>query len=663
MKLPDITLGAVPDAVGPALEGESSAIKGLSKTLADGLAYYGREVLKDQAASANLDLSQGLNDIESELRTRKAIPVDEARARLGPAFDMLPAGVRDQPTVRTIDPTTGAVIERQADIPTWAIASQLFDAQAKQALANASKRITVGVGSGWQADFQKAALPDLMARRNRINDAQLSAMHQDLALRRDAQWQAAARAGDFSTAKLIVDSSGELYGSDGQLKRQQAILGMAQVRPVYDALLAFRSDPTAPASKEGLEAAMVHLSDQNQVSQVPTDHLDHLSREVRAALKQADSIGEKRTAADVAFQIANDPAYRDTDHPDLVDPAKAFDALDAKFAAGGALSGRPELRADAGTLLQKFLGERNERANYVFDKTAGTAIREYLAMDANGQPHAAMSNLNPSTIAALEAQGKKGEDLLESFRLKDRANELEARQMRQLPTDAQAGYLLNLETWMRKHPDQVRATDPDTFAATHFPNLPTPYFNRVLDLFATLHQPTAAVRVEAAKDQVDDLLKQSGLLPTQRGKRVTPMQVEARNQLQGELSRFMTSETAAGRPPDDKAVGEWIRQRLMSVEVRGTFLQRLFHQEQPRIRAEVEGTPYLDPETGQVVKPATKPAPRAAPPAAPSAPAGAAPAVGQRVPSEKVTDPSTGQPFPPGGVFEMQPNGKYRRVQ
>ena len=662
MKLPDLTFGGVPDAVGPALEGESSAIRGLSKTLADGLAYYGREVLKDQAASANLELSQGLNDIESELRTRKAIPVDEARARLGTAFDVLPEGVRNQPMVRTIDPTTGAVIEQQAPIPTWSIASQLFETAGKQALANASKRITVGVGSGWQADFQKAALPDLMARRNRINDVQLQAMHQDLSDRRDAQWQAAARAGDFSTAKLIVDSSGELYGSDGQLKRQQAILGMAQVRPVYDALLAFRSDPTAPASKEGLEAAMVHLSDQNQVSQVPTDHLDHLSREVRAALKQADSIGEKRTAADVAFKIANDPAYRDTDHPDLVDPAKAFDALDARFGSGGELAGRPELRADAGTLLQKFLTERNERANYVFDKTAGTAIREYLAMDANGQPHAAMSNLNPSTIAALEAQGQKGEQLLESFRLKDRANELEARQIRQLPTDAQAGYLLGLETWMRRHPDQVRATDPDTFAAKHFANLPTPYWSRIVDLYNSLHQPTAAARVETAKGQVDDLLKESGLLPRKPRDQVKPWMIDARNLLQGDLSRWMTSETAAGRPPDDKAVGEWIRQRLVSVEVRGNWMQRLFNQEQPRLQAETQGTPYLDPDTGQVVTP-PKPKQRAAPPAATAAPAGAMPSVGQRVPSEKVVDPSTGQPFPAGGVFEVQANGKYRRVE
>jgi hypothetical protein len=143
------------------------------------------------------------------------------------------------------------------------------------------------------------------------------------------------------------------------------------------------------------------------------------------------------------------------------------------------------------------------------------------------------------------------------------------RQLRQLPTDAQAAHLLQLETWMREHPGEVRKLDPARFAADNFPQLPVPYWNRVNDLFGQIRNPQAPVDVIGLSALMDKRLKEAGLMPA----KPTADQVGARNLLTDQLSDWLTAQKGThGKLPPESEVGKHIDEMLRPVEVRRKFL-------------------------------------------------------------------------------------------
>ncbi len=656
MKLPEINYGGVPDEVSPELVPVRAATDRLSSTMQAGLTAIAQESIKAQTTDAHLKLSQGLSDLESDLRMKKSFDPQELKDRLGPGYeDSIPEAVRKEgeglvpvfgENGEPLRDESGAVQVKPKGIPTYHAARALYQNAAEKLISKAADGIT---GDGWQNAFRRTATGDVIQRWSRVEGEQLQELRRDQVDTVGRQVQQLTLARDWPTALARIDSAREILGDDGQVKLRQHVYGVQQTTPIYDALKHFSIDPSSPISASELKDAAKRLADPQQMSMVDAQHQASLARQVHAALKQVDGQGGKRDASTLAFEIMG--SSPDDAHPDLVDPGKAFDKLDAEFKTGGRFAARPELRPEAGSILQKLVSERNERVNYNFDKAAGTAIGQYLELDANNTARPSITNIDAVTRAALEASGKKGQELLDEFRRKDRTNELEGRQMRQLPTDAQAAYLLNLETWMRKHPDEARKEDPNAFAVKHFSNLPVPYFNRVLELYSEIQRPTHPVQVEAAKGQLDDLLKDSGLLP-KKGHQVTHTQVEARNQLQGELSTWLTQQVQAGKPADDKATGEWIRGRLRDVEVPKPWYWP--NATRPQVQAEVEGTPFLDPDTGRIVTPPTKTKTAPAVPAAPAAPST------KTAPSTKPAARKPGDRFrlKDGRVVEIGQDGK-----
>ena len=131
MQLPRVSFAPVEDETSPALRRVATAAQGLSETVSQGLALYGQELVEGQTIEAHLNLAKGLDDVEQEMKVRKAIPLAELQQRLGSRFDALPKEIREQPIVRVKDPTTGEERDQPADVPMWAVSDVLFDTEAE----------------------------------------------------------------------------------------------------------------------------------------------------------------------------------------------------------------------------------------------------------------------------------------------------------------------------------------------------------------------------------------------------------------------------------------------------------------------------------------------------------------------------------------------------
>ncbi len=354
----------VQDEVAPAAQRVSAGVGRLSDVVQQGLTQFGQALIQTQTHEAHLAASTKLDDLSSDLHRRPAIPVSEAKERLGAAFDELDPVAKaegDKPVPKVdasgkpvLDPA-GNPVMGEGQIPTFMIADRLYRKSAQEVLDESAKHITI---PGWQGEFKRAAMGDIIARGARLDDRMREQAHQYQIDAVTGQTLEYATRGDFNMAKLRVESAKAVLGADGQMKLGQQVKALEQTKPIYDALLYFQTSPEEPGVHQKLEDAAKRLADQSQMTMVDPQHQEMLARQVHAALKQVDEGKEKRTAAGIAIDIAS--SSRREDQPDLIDPRAAVNKLDDLFRPGGKYAARPELRDEAWSALQKHIQGRNE---------------------------------------------------------------------------------------------------------------------------------------------------------------------------------------------------------------------------------------------------------------------------------------------------------------
>lgn len=635
MKLPEVTLGGVQDDVSPALERAAAGARQLGSVIEQGLTQYGQEVVKTQTMDAHLAASQKLNALDDELRFKKAFTTDELKARLGPAYDALPDAVKNQPPQPLVDQAgnpvrdavTGEVATRPGDVPTHYVADAIYKQEAQKILEDASQHITVG--GGWQSQFQRAAAADVAQRWNRLNDQMLGEAHQYQIDAVHRQVLTAAASGDFDTAQVRIATAGSVLGQRGQLDLAMQVAMMRQSKPIYDALLAFRADPMKPGTREGLERASRDLADQTKTGLIPGEHRTQLERQVEASLREHPDAPEKRTAATLALEAAN--GARDPGNPDRIDPVAALRSLDAHFQPGGKYADRPELYDEAASKLNASVERHNASIKFSQDRTAATAMTQFLGMDAQNQPHMSMQNIQPQVMTDLRAQGKEGTDVIARLVEMEKREQSRLRQDAQLPTSAESARAFLIERSMALRPgewrgmsgaDQLKVLlglqgvpgEPDAPAvqvsSRDYPQLAT----KVAGLTSPVKPVTLTSPERIAFEEAGEAFKSAfDLKNPQRSPEDVRQGVRL---LKDKLAAFIDDGVNRdGKGPTEAAVRAEAKRLLQTVEIRKSFLGIPYTRTVPRVQAEAAGQRFEEPLRAPPA--AANPAPAAAAPVAP----------------------------------------------
>lgn len=585
MQLPRVTFPATPDDVERGQRRVGAAAQGLGDVISQGLALYGQELVKGQTIEAQLSLTKGLDEIEQELKVRKAIPLAELQERLGDRFDALPAEIREQPIVRMKDPDTGEESEQPALVPMWAVADRLFDLEAEKALGAAMKHITVG--RGWQGSFQQAARGELLSRKARVNEVQLPAMHTYQVETRTRQILEAANRGDFGPegddknlgdAGAMIAASIGVLGTDGAEKLRQEVLARKLAAPIEHARTQASSD--APQhrdeAKRRLKTSLDVLSDPSKFQSVSPEHRAALASKARSTLHGVEEIEKKRLAAASALGYAN--AATSTANPRRVDQQKAYDALDADVAAG-TLS--PEAALDVRRLLGEVIRDRDEAAKAALSELAGRALGEFMAIGPDGKPRLRFSNVSPEVLIDLGEFGQDGQAVVEHLVRWDQSNEQRDRQLRQLPTPDQDARALAMERAIRRDPDTFRKMATVDLLAVMTGKAPVPgeedapavalssaHLPQIRTMLAANAAPPNAVNVVPPGKIAQEEFERAFGLENMKSKRWTDEQRKALSAVTDDVAKWVNSERAKGRDPSD----DEIRKHLVG---EGGLLQRL----------------------------------------------------------------------------------------
>jgi hypothetical protein len=560
VQLPRVNFGPVQNEVAPATQRVASAVGGLSDTIRQGLTVYGQELVKSQAQEAQLALTKRLDEREQELRTRKAIPVAELKERLGPRFDKLATEVREQPLVKVRDEQTGEIVERPADVPTWAIAGDLFDHEVEQALGESEKHITVG--KGWQSAFRGAALGDVLARKGRLNAVQLQAMGEYQADVRIRQALEFANAGNFDEAFGVVNGSVAVLGTGGQEKLRQRVTAIQQTKPIYDALRMVQLPAYQEEGLRQLDAALAALGDPKKFSAVDPDKLAGLTHEVRVAQQAVRDMQAKRDAATRAFEYAGQA--QDERNPLRINEARATSLLEADVKAGK-LS--PEASLETRRLLQEHIRDRNDAAKQQLGKVAGDAMSQFMAIGPDGRPRMSFSNLLPETLRELRTYGEEGEQVIAQLIRWDQANETHERQKRQMPSAAEDARALAFERAIRREPETFRKMPTADLLAILTGNAPIPGeadapavavssrdLPHLRDMLGANAAEPQGVQVTSPGTIAQQEFERAFGLEKIPSKKWTPTQRQGLTQVTDEVARWVNGERAAGRPVTDDLI-------------------------------------------------------------------------------------------------------------
>lgn len=348
MRLPDLPNGgSVPDS-SPEMRQLAATTREAGRSLQEGLTALGQEHVKNQNINAHLAYSQGMEDVDAELRTRPAIPLQEVKQRLGPAFDQLPDEVKNQPKVPALDPKSGkplfnpdgSVQTKDAEIPTYLVGHALFHDAAGKIMNQAVGNITVG--EGWQNEFRRAATTDTMQRWGKLNEVMLHAYHRDMVDTRTRQILTAANGATtpeaWASVRAMVEGSRDIFGDDGQMKIRAMIGGMEQAKPADQALLHFYTDETDPKARAELREAAKMLADESRTGLISPEKRVALDRRVRVALDKADRLeqgnrvkDEGRKAFDqIMTDAGGDPALA-TELAKKIEKTDVFDEVDRRI--------------------------------------------------------------------------------------------------------------------------------------------------------------------------------------------------------------------------------------------------------------------------------------------------------------------------------------------
>lgn len=561
MELPKISFGSVPSGEEEGYRRAQAAVSGLSDTVQQGLALYTREMVKSQTQAAQLDLSKRLGSVEQDLRTRQSIPVAEAKARLGAKWDRLDASVREQPLVQVQDPDTGETVERQAEIPTWAIADALFDAEAEKAVTAAGKHVTLG---GWRGAFETAAADHLVERRASLQQTQLQAMMHYQTSVRGRQVLEAAEAGDFGPlgdmndlggAGAIAQGGMSIFGAAGVEELRQKVRGIKQGRRVEDLLSMADNPDQRPTAIAELREVEKTFSDPTQWNALPREAKDVYQRAVRSTVLQSD-------AADLVARAEQEPdAGRQSD---LILAEKD---PDIQRAARELYNARDALRDGKRKEDQRLLGSR---LVYKLEERRGH-------YDLQSDPEWGAADDGTRVIAMERKRALERENRAANQR--DAAGAAEARRQQ-----AEENRIARAD---------FDALDPEVKAGPPLvERLPNGRYAPTGELFASADQPTLA-RINALQSGVRNSFAKghrvsydefrSRVASSLKGKTKT-----AASEIQAKLDEWYFAESdkrADGAPPDDRKVAEKLIEALEMVDVRmGVDTERIRVSDPSRIR-------------------------------------------------------------------------------
>lgn len=569
MQLPRVSFGPVQNDVAPATARVAGAVGGLAQTMEQGLAALGHEVVKTQTQDAALKLTQGLDDLVTKLKTQKAIPLDELKAELGPDFDKLDEGIRKQPLVHELvngqpieDPEyPGVPRMKPGDVPTFQVADLLYRRRAQKLLEDASTAITVG--EGWRSSFQRSALADIIAKGASLDQEMLQQSGEFLASKTVDNALKAAYRGDFNLADAIAGGSAAALGAKSQAALVETITGLKQRKPIDDALLKYRTDPSSPLSKAALEDASKALGDDKVTGGMKPDDRAALANQVHAALEQANRGDAQRQAAGLALQIIRE----NTDPTGKINEGEAYKALNAHFAPTGKLAARPELWDDANRILNQGIAQKKTERAQALGDTAGQALDEFMAIGPDGQPHMSFLNVKQQTLAGLRTFGKDGEDVIAQLVRWDQANDMHERNRRQLPSPSEDARALAIERSLRRDPDTYRKMPTAELLAVLTGRSPVPGepdapavavssrdLPKLRDILGANAATPPSVQVTSPETIASQEFERSFGLQSIPSKRWTPKQREAFTQVTDEVARWVNGERAAGRHPTDDQI-------------------------------------------------------------------------------------------------------------
>ena len=203
-KLPEIQYGPV-EAPGKERMQLTAAARGAVDVVTEGIALYGREVVKTRTMRATADLAEGLADLEVKLTSKPSLSAAAVRQELGADVESLPPEVKKRLTQPALDKSSGATVDvDREEIPAWEVSGAVYDLRAKRILEAASKDIP----GGWKSSFELAAAHDVLARKSRIAQVQARNFAQNERALQAQEVERLVRAGEFDSAQAATQAGG-----------------------------------------------------------------------------------------------------------------------------------------------------------------------------------------------------------------------------------------------------------------------------------------------------------------------------------------------------------------------------------------------------------------------------------------------------------------------
>lgn len=278
-------------AAGKALEAGGQAFGALSQ----GMYAYGQELVKTQLQKASVQLSEQLDNLAQNINSKKSLTAQELRDAVG-GEENLPPEMRQFLTVKE----NGQDVDNPS-IPTWVVAGQIYDAQAKKALEASSSEMTVG--EGWRNEFASRAQQMLHERKVQLADKQMREMDGYLQTQQlndfSTMLNSAVTPSDFSTVRQAIAQSNVLAPEVKEKLRDKSYETEA-LRPVWDAL---RSDDIMDLTK-----ARVRVDDDKIMASVEPQHRAEYAHQLDARIDAWKKEHDPKKLKDDAMKIADENA-------------------------------------------------------------------------------------------------------------------------------------------------------------------------------------------------------------------------------------------------------------------------------------------------------------------------------------------------------------------
>ena len=305
MRLPEIDYGGSVQGTAQTAALPYEAAAGTAKVISDGLRAYSQELTRTQMQEAAVKVSEGLNQADLAIKSRKYITPDELRATFG---DQLPPHVAEK--IAVADELKQSFGDSTADqIPMWAVGDALYAHAAKRVTEAAAR--TIG-GIGWQTDFKDRIAQHVVDRQQSMAQHQLGALDTYLQATQLQQVDRLVNSGDYAGAQAALRASTALppeirqrASSMVEVARQEAPAHAAEISTdpafIKAQLERLQTDPAAKA-----------IPEEKRIRLIETLKTRSLTFE-GAAIAQQIATDPKTGAFDPAKAIAAVEAMPDTD--------------------------------------------------------------------------------------------------------------------------------------------------------------------------------------------------------------------------------------------------------------------------------------------------------------------------------------------------------------